>query len=70
MQHIEEIGIKSSFLNSDLTKFVTLVVKDVRINKDIGEEDEALLNEKQPYKPLDFRDKQVPKLINTFVQVE
>ncbi|XP_044758159.1 protein KIAA0100 isoform X2 [Coccinella septempunctata] len=67
--HIEEIGIKSSFLNSDLTKLVTLVVKDVRINKDIGEEDEATLTkEKKMYKPLDFRDKQVPKLINTFVQ--
>ncbi|CAH2013833.1 unnamed protein product [Acanthoscelides obtectus] len=34
---INEIGIKSSFLNSELTKLVTLVVKDVRINKDLSE---------------------------------
>ncbi|KAL3273176.1 hypothetical protein HHI36_014630 [Cryptolaemus montrouzieri] len=60
---------KKQFLNSDLTKLVTLVVRDVRINKDIGEEDERnVLDEEASYKPLDFRDKHVPKLINTFVQ--
>ncbi|KAB0794090.1 hypothetical protein PPYR_13710 [Photinus pyralis] len=64
--HVDEISIKSSFLNSDLTKLVTLVVKDVRINKDIIEfEPNEVADDIQP---VDFRDKKVPPFINTFAQ--
>ncbi|CAG9863492.1 unnamed protein product [Phyllotreta striolata] len=64
--HIDEIGIKSSFLNSELTKLITLMVKDVRINKDLSTKklEEASINDTL----LDFRDKQVPHFINTFAQ--
>ncbi|XP_056639867.1 protein hobbit [Diorhabda sublineata] len=64
--HIDEIGIKSSFLNSDLTKLVTLVVRDVRINKDLSSKivDTSVTSESI----IDFREKQVPHFINSFAQ--
>ncbi|CAH1098513.1 unnamed protein product [Psylliodes chrysocephalus] len=64
--HIDEIGVKSSFLNSDLTKLVTLMVKDVRINKDLSTKkvEEISTNDKI----IDFREKQVPHFINSFAQ--
>ena len=68
-QQIDEISIKSSFLNSELTKLVTLVVKDVRINKDIGQNPDFVSNSEYNPTPLDFRDKKIPHFINTFAQV-
>ncbi|CAG9838728.1 unnamed protein product [Diabrotica balteata] len=65
--HIHEIGIKSSFLNSDLTKLVTLMVKDVRINKDLSTkvpEDTSVVSNNI----IDFREKKVPHFINSFAQ--
>ncbi|RZC33587.1 UPF0378 protein -like [Asbolus verrucosus] len=66
--HVDEVGIKSSFLNSELTKLVTLVVKDVRINKDIGQSPDLLSVAENSRNSLDFRDKKVPHFINTFAQ--
>lgn len=68
---MDEISIKSSFFNSDLTKLVTLIVKDVRINKDIGihEKDDLLSVDEKTQNTLDFRDKKIPNFINTFAQV-
>ncbi|CAH0563741.1 unnamed protein product [Brassicogethes aeneus] len=66
---IDEIGIKSSFLNSELTKLITLVVKDVRINKDISLNDDSIDNTQVDRKePIEFRNKKVPHFINTFAQ--
>ncbi|XP_050307521.1 protein KIAA0100 isoform X2 [Anthonomus grandis grandis] len=66
---IKEVGIKSSFLNSELTKLITLVVKDVTI------ENAPLHNKKSQSKfmfaqtgPWDFREKKVPNFINSFAQ--
>jgi hypothetical protein len=67
--HIDEVSIKSSFLNSELTKLVTLVVKDVRINKDIGENSDFMSVAENSRNSLDFRDKKIPHFINTFAQV-
>lgn len=69
MQHIDEIGIKSSFFNSELTKLVTLIVKDVRINKDIcqnGPDNYDFQNLAE--KSIDFRGKKIPNIITTFAQ--
>ncbi|EFA07873.1 UPF0378 protein KIAA0100-like Protein [Tribolium castaneum] len=66
--HIDEIGIKSSFLNSELTKLVTLVVKDVRVNKDIGQSSDFMAVAGNGRKTIDFRDKKIPHFINTFAQ--
>ncbi|CAG9773769.1 unnamed protein product [Ceutorhynchus assimilis] len=65
---IEEIGIKSSFLNSELTKLITLVVKDVRINKSLSKNSRVTTMEKSKENILDFRKKKVPHFINTFAQ--
>lgn len=68
MQQIDEIGIKSSFLNSDLTKLITLVVRDVRINKDLQSNSNLDEINDEDNEELDFRDKKVPHFINTFAQ--
>ncbi|KAF5270674.1 hypothetical protein FQA39_LY01412 [Lamprigera yunnana] len=61
----DEISVKSSFFNSDLTKLVTLVIKDVRINKDIVANK---ITSAQSNNELDFRNTKVPHFINTFAQ--
>ncbi|XP_025831839.1 protein KIAA0100 [Agrilus planipennis] len=65
---VDEISIKSSFFNSELTKLVTLVVKDVRVNKDIGksESDWGRVSNQKIY--MDFREKKIPHFITTFAQ--
>lgn len=72
LQHVDEIGFRSSFLNSEVTKLVTLFVKDVRINKDIGnnkcdKSEETTIRSDQHL--LDFRNKKIPPFITTFAQV-
>ncbi|KAJ8927261.1 hypothetical protein NQ314_020312 [Rhamnusium bicolor] len=68
--HIDEVGIKSSFINSELTKLVTLVVRDVRINKDLTTNNvEFVKNPSKPKDLIDFRDKKVPHFITSFAQV-
>lgn len=59
-KHVDEISIRSSFFNSEVTKLITLVVRDVRIDKDIAQ---------APSRRLDFRGKKVPHFITTFAQV-
>ncbi|CAG9812625.1 unnamed protein product [Phaedon cochleariae] len=68
--HVDEVGIKSSFLNSELTKLVTLVVKDVRINKDLSTSKivEQFENPSECNKVIDFREKKVPYFITSFAQ--
>lgn len=73
-QHIDEISIKSSFLNSEFTKLISLVVKDVRINKDITTRESAtngntVKNQSITENVMDFRDKKVPYFITSFAQV-
>nr|XP_023019530.1 protein KIAA0100 [Leptinotarsa decemlineata] len=68
--HVDEISIKSSFLNSELTKLVTLVVRDVRINKDLSSKnvDESTKYSPQTKSDIDFRDNKVPHFITSFAQ--
>lgn len=61
MQHIDELSIKSSFFNSDLTKLVTLILKDVRINKAIEQNDSFR-------KRMDFRGKKIPPVVTSCAQ--
>lgn len=71
-QQIDEIGIKSSFINSDLTKLITLFIKDVRIKKGISSNNyDSIVKEcpEKTKKTLDFRDAKVPHFINIFAQV-
>ncbi|XP_017774087.1 PREDICTED: uncharacterized protein LOC108560887 [Nicrophorus vespilloides] len=68
--HIEEISINSSFFNSEVTKLVTLVVKNVHINKDVGtqQQEQVVPVAQNRGNPMDFRNKKIPRFITTFAQ--
>ncbi|GAB0095576.1 KIAA0100 [Sergentomyia squamirostris] len=67
--HIDEIGIRSSFFNSEVSKFLSINIRDIRINKDIVGKSEVDSTFPQVYSnPLDFRDKKVPTSIINFAQ--
>ncbi|XP_069668639.1 protein hobbit isoform X2 [Periplaneta americana] len=78
--HIDEIGFRSSFFSSEVTKLLAVVVKDVRINKDVGGVDgkkdnkfdkaECQQNSSalQHGSSVNFRNKKVPPMIITFAQ--
>lgn len=55
-----------------MTKLITLVVKDVRINKDIGDQIyqcNVRQKHKEKKETVDFRNKKIPNFITTFAQV-
>ncbi|XP_066139777.1 protein hobbit isoform X1 [Euwallacea fornicatus] len=66
---IQEVGIKSSFLNSELTKLITLVVKDVTIKKQLTPNSPNFTHPPENNPEIgDFREKKVPHFINSFAQ--
>lgn len=79
MQQIDEITIRSSFFNSEVSKLLSITIRDIRVNKDIndatvsdsngertGEDDDFL---EQNLNVCDFRNKKVPPSIMKFAQV-
>lgn len=76
-QHIDEITIRSSFFNSEVTKLLSINIRDIRINKDIdqamsqqqGDTPVRNLDDEDNLNVLDFRNKKVPHSIVTFAQV-
>lgn len=80
LQHIDEIGIRSRMINSEVTKWLTISIRDIRINKDIvvqngqvpsAEEGRELLEREVAEikrKVIDFRNKKVPTAIINFAQ--
>lgn len=66
---IEEIALKSNFLNSEISNPIQIFIRDVRINKNVEcVEEKTVKDEKKSTKakePL----KQIPSLIVTLVQV-
>jgi hypothetical protein len=79
LQHIDEIGFRSSFFSSEVTKLLAVVVRDVRINKDVGgadgkKEQRSDKAEYQQYsgsqdgRAVNFHNKKVPPMIITFAQ--
>lgn len=61
-------------MNSEFTKLISLVVKDVRINKDISTRkneniEELIQSQSIKENMTDFRDKKVPYFITSFAQV-
>ena len=74
-QHIDEIGFRSSFFSSEVTKLLALVVRDVRINKDVGGADSKKDNDRisssleaDAARHINFNNKKVPPAIITFAQ--
>ncbi|KAG5306877.1 K0100 protein, partial [Acromyrmex insinuator] len=63
---IEEISIRSSLLSSDVAKLLAVVMRDVRINKDIPVGPTCKI--KQSNELLDFRNKKIPPIIIKCVQ--
>lgn len=63
---VEEISIRSSLFSSDVAKLLAVIMKDVRINKDVPIKPLQIL--RKPKKPMDFRNKKIPPIIITFVQ--
>ncbi|XP_017893303.1 protein KIAA0100 [Ceratina calcarata] len=64
---VDEISIRSSLFSSDVAKLLAVIMKDVRINKDVPLTAPVETVEKAK-KPIDFRDKKIPPIIITFVQ--
>lgn len=65
-QHVEELYFRSSFFSSEVTKLVSVIVKDVRINKDISSyssKEETIVTNN-----LSFHNQKIPPAILTFVQ--
>uniref|UniRef100_A0A6B2EIM8 FMP27/BLTP2/Hobbit GFWDK motif-containing RBG unit domain-containing protein n=1 Tax=Phlebotomus kandelakii TaxID=1109342 RepID=A0A6B2EIM8_9DIPT len=67
--HIDEIGIRSSFFNSEVSKFLSINIRDIRINKDIVAKTGNAFSHPAVYSaPVDFRNKKVPTSIINFAQ--
>ncbi|KAK9296336.1 hypothetical protein QLX08_009661 [Tetragonisca angustula] len=63
---VDEISVRSSLFSSDVAKLLAVIMKDVRINKDVPMEPVQIVS--KPKNPVDFRDKKIPSIIITFVQ--
>lgn len=79
-QQIDEITIRSSFFNSDVSKLLSITIRDIRVNKDINDtvatdsKADAWTNNGEDFanqnlNVCDFRDKKVPPSIIKFAQV-
>lgn len=76
-QQIDEVNIRSSFFSSDVNKFLSITIRDIRVNKDINEAtvndssdgvDDALPADTD-FGIFDFRNKHVSPSIIKFAQV-
>ncbi|KOX78506.1 hypothetical protein WN51_07913 [Melipona quadrifasciata] len=63
---VDEISVRSSLFSSDVAKLLAVIMKDVRINKDVPIKPVQIVS--KPKNPVDFRDKKIPSIIITFVQ--
>lgn len=75
-QQIDEITVRSSFLNSDVSKLLSITIRDIRVNKDINNATAADPNGARQDDPInpninvcDFRNKRLPPSIIKFAQV-
>lgn len=66
---VEEVALKSNFLNSEISNPIQIFVRDVRINKNVEYiEEGAVRDDKKSSKAKDPI-KQIPSVIVTLVQV-
>lgn len=77
-QQIDEITIRSSFLNSEVSKLLSITIRDIRVNKDINDANVSDANGEpsndddfieQNLNVCDFRNRKVPPSIMKFAQV-
>lgn len=72
-QHIEEVSFRSNFFSSEVTKLLAVVLRDVRINKDVGNDSDGVKSSQHlpdDWSHIDFRNKKIPPSIITFAQVQ
>lgn len=77
LQQIDEVNIRSSFFSSDVNKFLSITIRDIRVNKDINEasatdSDDGVDNGPSAdtnFGIFDFRNKHVSPSIIKFAQV-
>lgn len=80
LQHIDKIGFRSSFLSSEVTKLLCLVINEVRVNKDIvyntdlsaSSTTSSSSNNKDDvlrHNDISFHNQKIPPIIITFAQV-
>lgn len=71
LQQIEEVALRSSFLSSEVSKLLLVIIRDVRIKKDIGPADGDTVAPKISNEtPFDFHNAKVPPVIITVTQVK
>lgn len=66
---IEEVALKSNFLNSEISNPIQIFIRDVRINKNVEFMDENLTHDVKKNSNGKEPIKQIPSLIVTLVQV-
>ncbi|KAG8300516.1 hypothetical protein J6590_074429 [Homalodisca vitripennis] len=64
--HIDKISFRSSFLSSEVAKLLSVVVHDVRINKDVRSKRSGQPRPWQP--PPSFHNQRIPPTVITFAQ--
>lgn len=65
LQEIDQIGFRSSFLSSEVSKLLSVVIRDMRINKDVANTEVG-----SPWKPPQtFQHLKIPPLLITIAQV-
>lgn len=77
VQHIDEISVRSSIFNSDVTKLILINFREIHVKKEVRQSSQQNANvdaddvETTTKKeiPFDFRNKKVPSYIITFAQV-
>lgn len=70
--HIDKIGFRSSFLSSEVSKLLCLVICDVRVNKDVtsgtSNNIESQVKDVFCLKDVSFHDQKIPPVVITFAQ--
>lgn len=66
---VEEVALKSNFLNSEISNPIQIFVRDVRINKNVEFVEESAVNDEKKTSKAKDPIKQIPSLIVTLVQV-
>lgn len=69
-QQIEEVALRSSFLSSEVSKLLLVIIKDVRIKKDIGrQQDGEPTAAASTTAPISVKDLRVPPVLISLTQV-
>lgn len=68
-KNIDKIGFRSSFLSSEVAKLLSVVVHEIRINKDV--KGQNLHGQAEPWQPPpSFHNQKIPPIVITFAQVK